>query len=242
MNTLDVQGLRVDTRLADISFQLQAGEMLGLIGPNGAGKSTLLNCLANLQPYQGSVLCDGHAVAALSARERAQKIGFLPQAGASAWALRVADVVALGRLPWGDTDARAMQNAVELSGIETLLSRTVDQLSGGEQARVWLARVLAGEPEIVLADEPIASLDLFYQRNIMASLRRYASAGRAVVLAIHDLGFAARYCDRLCLLKNGRVHALGLPSDVLTEARVYEVFGVETEIDLQANPPRIIPR
>lgn len=242
MNTLDVQGLRVDTRLADISFQLQAGEMLGLIGPNGAGKSTLLNCLANLQPYQGSVLFDGHAVAALSARERAQKIGFLPQAGASAWALRVADVVALGRLPWGDTDARAMQNAVELSGIETLLSRTVDQLSGGEQARVWLARVLAGEPEIVLADEPIASLDLFYQRNIMASLRRYASAGRAVVLAIHDLGFAARYCDRLCLLKNGRVRALGLPSDVLTEARVYEVFGVETEIDLQANPPRIIPR
>lgn len=242
MNTLDVQGLRVDARLADISFQLQAGEMLGLIGPNGAGKSTLLNCLANLQPYQGSVLFDGHTVAALSARERAQKIGFLPQAGASAWALRVADVVALGRLPWGDTDARAMQNAVELSGIETLLSRTVDQLSGGEQARVWLARVLAGEPEILLADEPIASLDLFYQRSIMASLRRYASSGRAVVLAIHDLGFAARYCDRLCLLKNGRVHALGLPSDVLTEARVYEVFGVETEIDLQANPPRIIPR
>lgn len=242
MNTLDVQGLRVDARLADISFQLQAGEMLGLIGPNGAGKSTLLNCLANLQPYQGSVLFDGHAVTTLPVRERARKIGFLPQAGASAWALRVADVVALGRLPWGDTDARAMQNAVELSGIETLLSRTVDQLSGGEQARVWLARVLAGEPEIVLADEPIASLDLFYQRNIMASLRRYASAGRAVVLAIHDLGFAVRYCDRLCLLKNGRVHALGLPSDVLTEARVYEVFGVETEIDLQANPPRIIPR
>lgn len=240
MITLDVQNLHVDRRLTDISLQLRAGEMLGLIGPNGAGKSTLLKCLAQLQPYQGQLSIDGHAVATLPVRDRARKIGFLPQAGASAWALRVADVVALGRLPWMDNDATAIQQAIALSGIAPLLSRTVDQLSGGEQARVWLARVLAGQPALLLADEPIASLDLFYQRSIMASLRRYADAGRAVVVAIHDLGFAARYCDTLCLLNGGRVQALGTPKQVLREDVLHDVFGVAVYLDLEAEVPVVL--
>ena len=241
---LDVRSLSLSTRLCAASFDLAHGEMLGLIGPNGAGKSTLLQCLAGIAPGAGDVLLGGQPLAALPRRERAQHIGWLPQAQTSAWALRVQDVVALGRLPWGDRDAatgqQAVAQAIAQTGIEGLAARPVDALSSGEQARVWLARVLAGQPRLLLADEPIASLDLKHQRAALDTLRRYADADRGVILAIHDLGLAARWCDRLCLLQAGRVRSIGAPREVLTETLLAEVFNAPVHADLDADPPVVV--
>lgn len=242
MALIRTQHVYLGARLTDVSLTLAPGEMLGVIGPNGAGKSSLLQCLAGLLPCQGEVLLAGQPLAAMPARHRAQQLGYLPQACDSAWSLSVADIVALGRLPWGDQDREAMERAMTQAGVLALQGRKVDHLSGGEQARVWLARVLAGQPRVLLADEPIASLDLYHQRRVMDVLRRYAHAERAVVLALHDLSLAARYCDQLCLLDQGRVRALGTPAEVLTEANLSAVFRVPVHVDLSASPPVIIVR
>jgi iron complex transport system ATP-binding protein len=245
---LEVRGLSLGARLCAASFDVAPGEMLGLIGPNGAGKSTLLQCLAGVAIGDGRALLDGQPLAALPRRERARRVGWLPQTQASAWALRVQDVVALGRLPWGDRDAttgrQAIEQAMAQTGIAMLAGRSIETLSGGEQARVWLARALAGQPQLLLADEPIASLDLKYQRAALDTLRRYADTdvdgGRGVILAIHDLGLAARWCDRLCLLQAGRVRAFGAPREVLTEALLTNVFDAPVHADLDADPPVVI--
>lgn len=237
MALIEVRNLCVDTRLRAVELQLQPGEMLGVIGPNGAGKSTLLQCLAAIQPFQGEVLFQDTPLKRIDPQRRAQQIGFLPQRCDSAWALSVRDIIALGRLPWNDEDAERIAWAAHQAGVSDWLTHPVDQLSGGEQARVWLARVLAGEPTLLLADEPLASLDLYYQCRILELLRSYASESRAVVVSIHDLALAARVCDRLCLLHHGRVHALGRPAEVLTPANLREVYQVDVHIDLQHQPP-----
>lgn len=242
MDLITVHQLQLAPRLTDISFSLSAGEMLGIIGPNGSGKSTLLHCLAGLLKYRGEIRYQGQSIARLAPRIRAQRIGLLPQSCNSAWALRVADIVALGRLPWGDGDEGAVDRAIRQAGIEALQTRQIDHLSGGEQARVWLARALAGQPELLLADEPIASLDLCHQRSVMETLRQYADEGQGVILAIHDFSLAARYCDRLCLMRDGRLVAFGTPAEVLTESRLSEVFQVPVHVDLTARPPVIVPR
>lgn len=234
--------INLGQRLVDVSLSLAPGEMLGIIGPNGAGKSSLLQCLAGLLACQGEVHLAGHALGDMLARQRAQQLGYLPQACESAWSLSVADIVALGRLPWGDQDAQAMQRAMTQAGVQDLQGRKVDHLSGGEQARVWLARVLAGQPRVLLADEPIASLDLYHQRSVMDVLRRYAQGQHGVALALHDLSLAARYCDQLCLMDQGRVRAIGTPAEVLTEANLSAVFRVPVHVDLTASPPVILVR
>ena len=242
MDLIDIHDLSVGQRLRHVSLNLAPGEMLGIIGANGAGKSTLLHCLAGIQVYQGSIRLAGTALAAIPERQRAQQLGFLPQSSQSAWALSVRDVIALGRLPWGDTDADAIAQAAAAAQVEPWLERQVDRLSGGQQARVWLARVLAGQPRVLLADEPVASLDLFQQQNVLRLLRRYAQSGRGVMLSIHDLSLAARYCDRLALLHEGHLLALGTPAEVLTGPHLQQAFQVDAHIDLDSNPPIIIPR
>ncbi len=239
MALIKVCGLGLAQRLEAIDLSLRAGEVLGIIGPNGSGKSTLLQCLAGLLPYRGSCTLTGHELATLQPRQRAQAIGFLPQSCDASWPLAVEDIVALGRLPWGDADTARIDAAIEQAGVRALCGRRIDQLSGGEQARVWLARVLAGRPRVLLADEPIASLDLYYQHTIMDTLRRYADAGNAVVLAIHDFSLAARHCDRLCLLHEGRLHAFGTPAEVLRESELSTVFRIPVHVDLAARPPII---
>jgi iron complex transport system ATP-binding protein len=240
MDLIDIRDLYCPSRLQNVSLSFRAGEMLGVIGPNGSGKSSLLQCLASLLDYSGEILFEGKALAEMPHRQRARHIGYQPQSADSAWALSVEDVVALGRLPWGDRETEAIRQAVRQTGIEALLDRRVDRLSGGEQARVWLARVLAGQPRVLLADEPIASLDLLHQRSVMDALRAYADQGQGVMLAIHDFGLAARYCDRLCLMCNGAVHTFGTPVEVLTETNLSEVFQVPVHVDLAANPPVVV--
>jgi iron complex transport system ATP-binding protein len=242
MALISVRHLHIAQRIADISVALEAGEMLGVIGPNGSGKSTLLQSLAGILDYQGAIDFDGHAIESLTPRHHAQRIGLLPQSCESAWSLSVEDIVALGRLPWGDQDPDAIQCAIDQAGVRELLGRKVDQLSGGERARVWLARVLAGQPRLLLADEPIASLDLYYQRSVMEVLRQYAKAEQGVILAIHDLSLAARYCDQLCLMHHGKVYAWGTPETVLTEANLSAVFKVPVHVNLDSDPPIIAPR
>lgn len=242
MDLISIQHLSVGQRLMDINLNLKAGEMLGVIGANGAGKSTLLHCLAGIQDYRGEMRLAGTAIKAIPQRQRAQQLGFLPQSSNSAWALTVRDVISLGRLPWGDDNAEAIAQAAAITGVDGWLERQVDQLSGGQQARVWLARVLAGQPRVILADEPVASLDLFQQQNVLRLLRRYAQSGRAVMLSIHDLSLAARYCDRLCLLHQGQLLALGTPAEVLTAPHLQQAFQIDAHIDLVSDPPVIIPR
>jgi ABC-type hemin transport system ATPase subunit len=240
MALMRVSGLSLPGRLQPLSLEVQPGEILGLIGPNGAGKTSLLECLAGLRACAGAIEFEGRALDQLSARSRACAIGLLPQFGASAWSLRVCDVVRLGRLPWGDEDPTAIGRAMAATGVSALAERPVDQLSGGEQARVWLARVLAGTPRLLLADEPVASLDLRHQHEVAQTLRACAQRGCAVVCSLHDLGLAARYCDRLALLDRGALRAIGTPAQVLEPGLLWEVFGLELSVRLEPFPPAVI--
>ncbi|CDZ94473.1 ABC transporter ATP-binding protein [Pseudomonas saudiphocaensis] len=242
MELMRATGLGVDERLQGIDLNLNAGEVLGIIGPNGSGKSTLLNCLAGIQPHRGQLNIAGKPERHMSANQRARQVALLPQSSQSAWALNVENIVTLGRLPWGDEDADKIHHAMHQAGVWQWRERRIDQLSGGEQSRVWLARVLAGEPRVLIADEPVASLDLYYQRHILELLRQYAGEGRAVLVSIHDLSLAARYCDRLCLMHQGRLYRTGTPQQVLTPEHLAEVFNIEVHVDFSVWPPIIQPR
>ena len=242
MALIDIQGMALPPRLEKISFTGNAGQVVGIIGPNGAGKSTLLHSLAGLLPFTGHYDFEGQSLAAISARERARRISLLPQNTESAWPLTVEDVVTLGRLPWGDQNQAVIHAAMSATGIESFKKQRVDRLSGGEQARVWLARVLAGQPRLLIADEPTASLDLYYLRAVMDCIQAYANAGHLVIMAIHDLALAAQYCDRLILLDKGTPQAIGTPAEVLTEALLSHVFRVSVHVDLDATPPVISTR
>ncbi len=171
---MKVKNLSVANRLHNVNLELFPGEVLGLIGPNGAGKSTLLNALAGLLGKTGEVQLNGKNMAEYSARQKAQKIALQPQFVESAWALTVCDVVSLGRLPWGDSDQKIIRQAMQMAKVTELAQRHVDELSGGEKARVWLARVLANRADVLLVDEPVANLDIHYQREVMNLLRDYA--------------------------------------------------------------------
>ena len=241
MALIEVHDLTLPNRLAGVSLALLPGEMLGVIGPNGAGKSSLLQSLAGLLSTKGDIHLAGTPLRTLTSVERARQIGFLPQFCNSAWALTAEEIVALGRLPWRDRDETAIRKAMQETGIEAMASTQINRLSGGEQARVWLSRVLAGAPRLIVADEPVASLDLYYQSKIMDILRQHARGAHGVILAIHDLALAARYCDRFCLLKQGRVHAFGPPETVLTRTALSDAFGVPIHVDLTHSPPIILP-
>ncbi len=239
MDLISVDQLQLDTRLAGVSLSLASGELLGVIGPNGAGKSSLLECIAGLQPYSGRIELEGEELSRVETSKRAQRIAFLPQHCQSAWALKVVDVIALGRLPWGDEDAGLIEKAARHTGVIEWLDSRVDHLSGGEQARVWLARVLAGQPDIILADEPLASLDLHYQQRVLELLRKHTRELGSVILSIHDLNLAAHWCDRLVLLDAGRIHAVGTPQQVLTPEAIRQVYQVEAEVDFSGEQPLI---
>ncbi|MCK4743607.1 MAG: ABC transporter ATP-binding protein [Sulfuriflexus sp.] len=242
MALISTQSLTVDERVKGLSVELHRGEVLGLIGPNGAGKSTFLHALVGLEKYTGKIESDGIDLIGFSRTQRARLIGLQPQTVSSAWPISVADVVTLGRLPWGDEDGDAIDHAMKLADINDFSDRRVDHLSGGERARVWLARVLAGQPQVLLADEPVANLDIHFQLSVMDVLKNYAAQDHGVIVALHDLSLAARYCDKLCLLKDGECVAIGSPAEVLTESLLHSVYGVEVDIDLNRSPPVVLPK
>lgn len=206
------------------------GRITVLLGPNGAGKTTLLRTLAGLiGSSAGQVTLAGRDVARLPRRERARAIGYLPQQGNVAWNMPARDVVALGRLPHDAgvaADAAAIEAALAATDTTAFADRPVGELSGGERARVLLARVLAGEPDWLLADEPLASLDPAHQLDLLDRLRDQAAAGKGVVVVLHDLAQAARVADDAVLMAGGRVVASGAAGDVLTADRLGALFGV----------------
>lgn len=215
------------------SVALKGGELVGVLGPNGAGKSTLVRALLGLVPSAGEVLLDGATLRRLSRQQIARQIAYLPQGQTLHWPLSVERLVALGRLPHlgplsrlAEQDRAAVSRAMALAEVGHLAARIVTELSGGERARVLLARALAVEAPALIADEPLASLDPEHQLHGMELLRARARAGGLVIAVLHDLGIAARFCDRLVVLAEGQVVADGAPADVLTAQLLAEVYRV----------------
>ena len=220
--------------LDGVTLALAPGELVGLIGPNGSGKSTLLRALLGLQPLAaGRVTVDGTPRDHVDRRQLARRLAYLPQGGEAQWPLDVYNLVALGRLPhrapWrgpGPADHAAVERALARTATTHLARRTVSSLSGGERLRVHLARVLAGEPATLLADEPVAALDPYHQLAAMGLLRDHAAQGHGVLVVLHDLTLAARFCHRLVLLAEGRVVADGPPPAVLTAAHLAAAYHI----------------
>jgi iron complex transport system ATP-binding protein len=235
------------TIVSDVSLTASEGELVAVVGPNGAGKTTLLRAAAGLLPATGRVMIGGKALGDLSLRDRAIRVAYLPQGHVFHWPLPVADVVALGRLPRGagadlsEPDRAAVAHAMAETGTVDYAHRAVTTLSGGERARVAIARVLATEAPLILADEPTASLDPRYQIAVIEMLRRHAKRGGAVVAVLHDLALAARHADRVVVVEAGKIVADGPPRAVLTPERLAATFGVNADVVELHGSPVIVP-
>lgn len=234
--------------LSGIDLHLLPGELLGVLGPNGAGKSSLLAALCGeLRPAAGQVRLDGRALADWRGPERACRLAVLPQSSALEFAFRVEEVVGFGRLPHASgrqRDAEIVARALAATDTVHLAGRSYLTLSGGERQRVHLARVLAqlwpgGAQHVLLLDEPTSMLDPLHQHSILQVVREFAGRGTAVLVILHDLNLAARYCDRLLLLAGGRMQALGSPEEVLRAGPLKAVFGLDVLV--QRHPERGYP-
>lgn len=252
MGVISAHGVGVDldgrTILDDVTLDVVPGEVLVLVGPNGAGKSTLLGVLSGERaPSRGTVTLDGRPLSGIRHQELARLRSVLTQENTVSFPFLVSEVVAMGRSPWARTvqgrdDITVASEAMAAADIVHLARRRYTQLSGGEKARVSLARVLAQDTPVVFLDEPTASLDLRHQEDVMRVGRRLADDGRAVVVVLHDLSLAAAYADRLALVSGGTLEALGAPADVLTAERVERVYGLPVDVHLVEGRPVVIPR
>ncbi|HEX7858480.1 MAG TPA: ABC transporter ATP-binding protein [Sphingobium sp.] len=224
------------TVLRDISLMAEGGAFIGLVGPNGAGKSTLARTIAGLlTPSAGTISVDGRPLSSLGRREAARTIAYLAQGDAVHWPLAARNVVALGRSPHlgplgkaAPADEAAIDRAMARTQIEAFADRDVTRLSGGERGRVLLARALAVEAPILVADEPVGALDPRHALNIMELLQEEARCGKVVIAVLHDLALAVRFCDRLIVLGEGRLVGDGPPREILSPeglARHYAVIG-----------------
>lgn len=250
MNQLTIRQLQASygkqTALSIPELTLDGGQLVALAGPNGAGKSTLLKSLAAVVTASGEILLDGNPVAALSLRQRAKQIGYLPQGREVHWAMTVRDVVALGRLPHQDgftqsaEDVAAIDEAMQITETTAFAERSSQSLSGGELARVLLARALAVQSPVLLCDEPTASLDPYHQHAIMQTLRDIAATGKLVIVVLHDLNLAMQYCDQVVLLNQGQLVAHGNPQTVLTAAQIQQVFAVDSHTGHHAGSPYLL--
>jgi len=233
--------------LEDVDLEVRDGEVLVLVGPNGAGKSTLLSVLSGeTHPLEGVVELDGRPLRSYRHEELARKRSMLTQENAVSFPFLVSEVVAMGRAPWargpeGRDDWRIVRESLAQADVAHLATRRTSALSGGEKARVALARVLAQRTAVVLLDEPTAALDLRHQEDVMRIARSMAGEGRAVGVVLHDLALAAAYADRMALLSEGRLVAVGSPGEVLTESLVSRVYGLPVRVVEVAGAPIVVP-
>ncbi len=235
-----------------VDLTIAPGQVVAIVGPNGCGKSTLLRAMARLhQPHAGTVTVGGDDVWRLRQRDAAHRVSLLPQSPQAPEAVTVAGLVRYGRHPhqglfrqWSREDERAVRAALTATGVADLAERRLDQLSGGQRQRCWLAMVLAQETPVVLLDEPTSALDLGHAVEVLELVREVATAGRTVVMVLHDLTSAARYADVVVAMRDGEVVASGPPREVVDAALVERLYGVPA--DVLAAPvdgsPVVVPR
>ncbi len=220
-------------------------EFLAIVGPNGSGKTTLLKCMCKiLKPRKGVVMLNGRDVNGLSLAEIARKVGYVPQNIDRTFPAKVFEVVLTGRRPhigWkcGRRDLEKVSEVLKVLGLEEFAMRDFDKLSGGQQQKVLIARALAQEAEVLLLDEPTANLDLKHQMEVMKLLKDLVSKGMTVAIAIHDLNLASMFADKIVMMKNGKIFAVGKPKDVITPENVESVYDVKVKI-LDVNGVRVI--
>lgn len=243
MVKIDVQGVRFSYHgseaLSGVSMEAREGEVVGILGPNGSGKTTLLKCMCRaLSPSAGTVLIEGRDHSRMSRKEIALQVGVVPQNGGANFPFKVLDIVMMGRIPSlrrfeAETarDIDIAREAMECANVLHLADRPISGISGGEVQRVMIARALAQRPRVLLLDEPTLHLDVNHQLDILDLIRGLARERKMVVVVVtHDLGLAARYCDRIVLMKDGAVQAAGAVPEVLTPENMRKVFSIEGEL------------
>jgi iron complex transport system ATP-binding protein len=232
--------------LKDISFEVEKGELFGILGPNGSGKTTLLKMISGVLPIvKGDIFISGKRLQEYNSKQLARIVAVLSQHSSQSFSYTVKETVSLGRYAhqtgwfqtWGEKDEKIVQRVMKQTGITSLQNKTIQELSGGEKQRVFLAQALAQEPEILLLDEPTNHLDLSYQKELLDLLKNWTTeTGLTVVSIFHDLNLAGLYCDRLLLLENGTININHVPNEVLREERIREVY----HTDIQKHPhPRV---
>ncbi len=235
--------------LKDISFSVASGDFVGVIGPNGSGKTTLLRIIDGLLvPQSGSVRIKNLPIDAMRRRDIAKTIAVVPQESEITFPFTAEEVVLMGRSPHlgmmsfeGEADFRIARQAMEMTDIADLASRRMNELSGGERQRVLIARALTQEPEVMLLDEPTAFLDIRHQMEILDLARKLnITKGVTVIAVTHDINLASMYCDRIIFLQKGKVHCMGSPDAVISEANIRDVYGMRVLVD--KNPVAGCPR
>jgi iron complex transport system ATP-binding protein len=235
--------------LKDVELEVNLGEVLSIVGPNGSGKSTLLKCVNRiLKTQQNTVLIDDKDVMSINFKELSKILGYVPQSSTSAFTFTVFDVVLMGRKPYihwsiSQRDNEIVAKTLKYLGIGELALRCYNELSGGEQQKVIIARALAQQPKLMLLDEPTSSLDIKHQLEILCLLRSLAkSKERSVIVTLHDLNLASRFSDRMLMLKKGVIYAVGTPEEVLTEENIEAVYGIKAKVSSSViGKPQITP-
>ncbi|HAF17201.1 MAG TPA: ABC transporter ATP-binding protein [Syntrophomonadaceae bacterium] len=223
--------------LHDVELEAKSGEVLAVIGANGAGKSTLIRCINRiLKPQKGTVFLDGKELSSFTAKERACMLGYVPQTAKDVFSFNVMETVLMGRKPhisWGvgKKDLKIVNSILLRMGLKQFVERYLYELSGGERQKVLIARALAQEPEVLLLDEPTSNLDVRHQLEVMELIQSIArEQKKCVIIVVHDLNLAARFADKILMLKGGVVFAAGKAQDVLTTENIKDVYGVDSMI------------
>jgi len=233
--------------LDDLNISVDGSEIVSLVGPNGSGKTTLIKCIDRILKPRGSILLEGREVQEMKQQEIARQIGYVPQSSATPLATTVFDTVLMGRRPhigWrvSDFDLDKVSDTLERLNLQDLAMRDFGQLSGGQKQKVLIARALVQEPTVLLLDEPTSNLDMKHQLDVLETISSMVKEkGISAVMAIHDLNLAARFSDKLVMLKKGVVYAAGSPIDLLSEKNISDVYGVEAIVMRSLDKPCIVP-
>ena len=228
--------------LNNINLEIKQGEILGILGPNGTGKTTFIKCINNIhKPNEGRILYDGNNIMNLSQLNIAKIIAYVPQYTNNFFPMNVIDTVMMGRMPYvkknySDEDKEIVFSIIKKMNLEEFAFRNIKEMSGGERQRVFIARAMAQQPNIIILDEPTSSLDLYNQLFILHTITQLAKENNiTIIMTIHDLNLASMFCDNILMLKDAHIFAHGKPESILTAENIYEMYKVRTEITTPEN-------